>query len=100
MQSFSHYKQITSLSWCHGEEMQLAWTCNDNSVILWDVRGKIKTADKYNLSSNAHQIKWNSRDQNMFATGHDSEIKFWDRRKFLDDASAELARFEPKGVVK
>ena len=68
--------------------------------MFWDVRGKVKNADKFNLNSNAHQIKWSSRDPNMFATGHDNEIKFWDRRKFLDDASAELAKFEPKGVVK
>lgn len=52
-QSYSHAKHITSLSWSHAEDKFLAWTCNDDSVMFWDVRSGAK-ADKINLSSNAH----------------------------------------------
>ena len=79
--------------------MLLSWTCNDNSVMFWDVN-RSKNADKYNLNSNAHQIKWCSKEQNIFATGHDSDIKFWDRRNFQADTSAELTSFKTKTVVK
>ena len=51
--------------------------------MFWDVRRGAK-ADKITLSSNAHQIVWNPRECEMFATGHDTEVKFWDRRKFAD----------------
>ena len=93
--SVSHYKHITSLSWSHAEDKFLAWTCNDDSVMFWDVRSGAK-ADKINLSSTAHSIVWNQRDAEMFATGHDKEVKFWDRRKF-SEGCPELTSFATHG---
>lgn len=96
--NFYNVNQIHCISWQHSENKLIATAASDTFVQIFDVKQR-NAAHKLNLRSRTDHVVWNPKEEDMFATSHENELKFWDLRKVTESSPLKTITLNNQGQV-
>ena len=76
-----HTRTTTGLNWSYKDRNILATSSYDKYVHVWDINDTRKPVQSMLSIAGATHVKWSKVNEYLLATGHEMEVRIWDKRK-------------------
>eukprot|EP00794_Sanderia_malayensis_P018843 gene18843-20739_t len=80
-----HTRVVSDLNWKSSlteSSSTILLTCSmDTSIHLWDLREHRRPMQTFTTVAGPSQVKWNHKNEYIFASAHDGDVRVWDTRK-------------------
>lgn len=76
-----HTRAISDINWNYFEPHSLLTCSMDTYINLWDIRTNKRPSSTFTTVAGSSQVKWNRKNNFLFGSAHDGDIRIWDIRK-------------------